>query len=467
MNHSNENCLSNRQLTNSKEYIIDKEVSSYNKSINFIEKIKIQIKFMSDQQIFYSQNGAILRVVQGHDFVDNPKMFNNMDQICDLEWQGQYSKNKKKEGKWIISWNKELLKNTGGQYKAGQKQGLWKDIFLNYWNQAQIIETGEYNKNLRIGKWNQISQGVRIGGGLYNKEGQKQGKWIDLDEGYYRDKKVTHIGEYDFNGKKVGRWDIMYCKHDEKKYKQFGGGSYDKEGNEKKIGKWVELDEGFYFCKQVTHNGEYNINGIKVGRWDIKYCKYDEQEYKKIQIIYKYKGKRNVYFGGGSYDQEGNQKKIGKWVELDEGFQYYKQVIHNGEYNMNGRKTGRWDIMQCKSYEGEYKLFGGGSYDQDGNQNKIGKWVELYQWFYCGEFESKYVTYNGEYNMNGMKIGRWDIRFAGGKYLQILYVQEEYQYIEVAENMIQKEIRKRLENGQSWLKGFNIINKSSIMVNII
>ncbi|CAD8129090.1 unnamed protein product [Paramecium sonneborni] len=77
----------------------------------------------------------------------------------------------------------------------------------------------------------------------------------------------------------------MYCKENEQKYRQIGGGSYDKEGNQIKIGNWVELDEN---C-QVTYKGEYNIKGMKVSRWDIMYCEYNKLEYKQMQIQYKKK----------------------------------------------------------------------------------------------------------------------------------------------------------------------------------
>ncbi|CAD8129265.1 unnamed protein product [Paramecium sonneborni] len=144
------------------------------------------------------------------------------------------------------------------------------------------------------------------------------------------------------NGMKIGRWDIMYCKYNEKEDQQIGGGSYDQEGNQKKIGKWVELDEQFLNFKQVTYNGEYNLNGMRVGIWDIMYCKKDEQEYK--QII---KGNihKNICSGSGFYDNEGNQKKIGKWIELDQSFIWNNVVTQIGEYNMKGQKEGIWVEM--------------------------------------------------------------------------------------------------------------------------
>ncbi|CAD8129056.1 unnamed protein product [Paramecium sonneborni] len=287
MNSPNQNHLSCRQSIYQEDHTIEKEVDSQNRQTSMIEKIKIQIKFTSDQKIIYLQNRAILRVTESHDVKGKPELFNNMDQIHNLLWEGYCCQNKKKEGKWIAFWSKKLLKNVGGYYKAGLKYGLWKDLFLNYQDQAQIFEFGEYSHGQRIGRWNYIKKDKKIGGGNYNKNGQKQGKWIELDEGFYKRKQVAYKGEYNMNGMKVGNWDIMYKNDFWKGYQQIGGGSYDLEGNQKKIGKWTELDEGFDSQKQFTYNGEYNKNGMKVGKWDIISINYGEYEYMQILIIYK------------------------------------------------------------------------------------------------------------------------------------------------------------------------------------
>ncbi|CAD8130323.1 unnamed protein product [Paramecium sonneborni] len=50
---------------------------------------------------------------------------------------------------------------------------------------------------------------------------------------------------------------------------------------------------------------------------------------------------------------------------------------------------------------------GDGQYDQEGKQKKIGRSIELEEWI----DPNKYITYNGEDNMNGMKVGRWNIWF--------------------------------------------------------
>ncbi|CAD8101910.1 unnamed protein product [Paramecium sonneborni] len=425
MNSNNKIDQRYQQITNWEEQNFEKEFYTFNKQGYNYEKKIIQIKITSDQKIIYSQNGANLRLVECHNNLEQPEMFNNFDQICKLSWQGQQDINKKKDGKWIAFWNGKNLINVGGYYKEGQKHGLWKDLFLNYSSQAKIFETGEYYYDLRIGKWNYMDNDMMIGGGFYNQFGQKQGKWIELGEGFYANGIVNQFGEYNMNGMKVGRWDIMYCgwyRGKKDKYMQIlfvykniqymysGGGSYDQEG--RKIGKWVELFEGFNDIAQVTYNGEYNMNGMKVGRWDIMYCESDWEGYEQMQIQVIQKNIKYMYSGGGSYDQEGNQQKIGKWVELDKEFYFNgedsKQVTYNGEYNMNGMKVGRWDIMYCDRYRWKkYEQIGGGSYDQEGK--KIGKWVELAERFCCAKYSESQVVYNGEYNSNGMKVGRWDM----------------------------------------------------------
>ncbi|CAD8129088.1 unnamed protein product [Paramecium sonneborni] len=340
MNFTNENSLSNW-----KEKTIKKVVYYYREEN--VEKITIQIKFTSGYQIIYSDDRGILRIVQVDRVLENPQIFNNMNQIEYLSWQSYYSQNKKNICKWIVSWDQRVLKNVGGYYSVGKKHGLWVDLFLNFWNQERVFEIGEYYNGLRIGKWNFFKDGQKIGGGFYSIDGQKQGKWIELDQGFYFRKQVKYNGEYNQNGKKVGRWDILYKQNTEPFKLMYifnifkgcsGGGIYNQEGNQQKIGKWVELYERFDIYAQITYNGQYNMNDMKVGRWDsmnINKCKYDL--IKEYYIC--------LFSGGGVYNQEGEQRKFGKWTELDEDF----KETHNGVYNQEGMKVGRWDIMQYDS----------------------------------------------------------------------------------------------------------------------
>lgn len=46
-----------------------------------------------------------------------------------------------------------------------------------------------------------------------------------------------------------------------------GGGCYDEKGDGIKIGKWIDLDDAFDCENKVTYHGEY-YNGKKVGKWN-------------------------------------------------------------------------------------------------------------------------------------------------------------------------------------------------------
>ncbi|CAD8129211.1 unnamed protein product [Paramecium sonneborni] len=151
----------------------------------------------------------------------------------------------------------------------------------------------------------------------------------------------------------------------------------------RKIGRWIELDEGFQVNKQVIYNGEYNAKSMKIGKWIIVFWG------------------NNMCVQGDNIVVVKGQKKIGTWIELDEGFDYYKQVAYNGEYNMKDKKVGRWDIWW--KYNGQNKQIGDGSYDQGEDQKKIGSQVEVDPIFY----DYKQVTCRGEYNLKGKKVGIW------------------------------------------------------------
>ncbi|CAD8129068.1 unnamed protein product [Paramecium sonneborni] len=359
------------------------------------KKTKFQITFTKNKQILYMRDGQILRTEQFKDISKKPEVLTNLEQIQNLQWVGEYGKNKFKVGNWKAIWIEQTLKDVAGLYSIeGKKQGLWKDIIKNFWSQAQAFEIGEYTNDQRKGIWKQIYMDKELGSGEYNNQGEKYGKWIELSEGFNQHSQVLYNGEYK-NGKKVGRWEIFYKGKYEKKFTKIGGGSYDEGGSNKigfwmkklfigggsqdegsiKIGRWVELSEEFYDDSQVTNNGEYK-NGKKVGMWDI--------------VAW---GRK---IGGGSYT-EGDSTKIGSWIELSEGFKYNSQVTYKGEYKC-GRKTGRWDLI----FNG--KLIGGGLYKEvEGDSIKVGNWIEMNDQFW----ENFQVIYTGEYNKIGQKVGKW------------------------------------------------------------
>ncbi|CAD8130551.1 unnamed protein product [Paramecium sonneborni] len=177
------------------------------------------------------------------------------------------------------------------------------------------------------------------GRGFYNKNGQKQGKWIELDKEFYIEKLVCYIGEYNGNGVKVGGWDIIYKMSNYLPYNQI-------RKCEKKLESWQNCLRDFNIAlkslimvniiKMAQRKADGIVCIVLLIRMNINICKY--------QIRYKGEYKQ-IYSGGGLYDQEGNQKKIGKWIELVEGFSQYAQATNNGEYRMKGQKVDIWVKM--------------------------------------------------------------------------------------------------------------------------
>ncbi|CAD8072407.1 unnamed protein product [Paramecium primaurelia] len=265
----------------------DLEVKKWDQFNVKLVQTTIQIIFTEDNYIKYVQDGVILRMEQVIDTQKEPELLTNMEQIKHFQQQGKYGNNKKKIGKWITSWQGTVLNKIGGYYEDGLKQGLWNQIIKNFWSLAQVYESGEYFNDFKRGKWKFIYKNQIIGGGSYNEQGQRNGKWIELSEGFYNYSQITYKGEYK-NGKKVGNWDIFWQKDfGDKLYQQIGGGSYDNQvdGDSIKIGKWTEFCDDFHSylfgSKQVTYNGEYK-NGKKIGIWmeidrniEVKEIQYD------------------------------------------------------------------------------------------------------------------------------------------------------------------------------------------------
>ncbi|CAD8190279.1 unnamed protein product [Paramecium pentaurelia] len=421
-------------------------------------KTQIQIIISKSKEIKYIQDGQILRIDQFTDFRTKPDILKNLEQIKFLKWQGRYGQCFKKVDKWNVIWNGQNFSQIGGYYSdQGEKQGLWMELIKNFQNNAKAYEFGEYINNKRVGTWKQFYQDKQLGVGNYNEQGQRDGKWTQLSDYFFNQKQVIDEGEYK-NGKKVGLWNIYY------ENLLIGGGLYDYERRgeslgQTKIGKWIELSVGFYDWSQVTYEGQYK-NGKRFGRWNIWFKKnygdknieliggglYDcEQQndglgalkigtwielsdgfYCNNQITYSgvYKKGFKVgrwdtfnqknYIGGGVYEQKLEYdgictNKVGRWIELNDGFSCLGQVIYNGVYK-NGKKIGRWDITF--TYDGRIDQIGGGFYDeyQVGNAAQVsiktGRWIEESDRF---DIWSQ-VVYDGEY-VNGKKIGKWNILF--------------------------------------------------------
>ncbi|CAD8213287.1 unnamed protein product [Paramecium pentaurelia] len=417
-------------------------------------KKKFIISYENQNEIKYIQDGSIIRIDYIKDQQIKQEVLTNLEQIQYLFWFGEYGKNNEKIDKWIATWKGQTLVDVGGYYSdKGLKQGLWKELIKNYWSKAQVYEIGKYKNNLRKGTWKYIYMDQEIGGGKYNQQGQRNGKWIELNDQFSQYSQITHIGLYQ-NGKKVGKWDIYYRKDVDQPFELIGGGLYDESGSIK-IGKWNELSIGYDNFSQVIYRGEYQ-DGKKVAKWDILFRKDEQETYEKLggglyddeghnkigywtelsdefnqgsQIVFygEYQNGKKINkwitkqegeeIGGGSYD-EGGSIKVGKWIELREEYGKWSQVIYQGEYR-NNKKVGKWEILYMMNGNEQLEQIGGGLYDELGSY-KVGYWTELSDEF---KYDSQIVQY-GEYQ-NGKKVNKWITSFEGD-YLQPYLINNKY-----------------------------------------
>ncbi|CAD8118272.1 unnamed protein product [Paramecium primaurelia] len=87
----------------------------------------------------------------------------------------------------------------------------------------------------------------------------KIGQWTELSETFCQASLVVYKGQY-LNGIKCGEWNAFFTTNVEKQYKLIGGGQFDRNGV--KFGKWIDLHENFQYDEQVIYIGQYQ-DGIK------------------------------------------------------------------------------------------------------------------------------------------------------------------------------------------------------------
>ncbi|CAD8119819.1 unnamed protein product [Paramecium sonneborni] len=238
------------------------------------------------------EDGCIIRVDQIKDKSKKPDPLKNLEQIQFLQWIGQYSKNNQKTGKWQATWKCEILETVGGLYsEEGKKNGFWKELFKNYQTFCEVYEIGEYVNDEKIGNWKYIFAGKAIGGGIYQ-NGKKNGNWTELSDNFNNLSQVTNCGEYKLDTKigrweiysRKDRYSYLLLFYI---FLFRGEGEYNKDGL--KNGKWVELSEDFsqdiFQSNEVIYEGNY-INDKKNGLWNELKRKNFKSEFQKIREIY-------------------------------------------------------------------------------------------------------------------------------------------------------------------------------------
>ncbi|CAD8080418.1 unnamed protein product [Paramecium primaurelia] len=243
----------------------------------------------------------------------------------------------------------------------------------------QITYVGEYINGKKCGLWDVFEQNIFTGGGLYDANGLKHRKWIDLSDNFKDYIHIVYIGEY-INGKKCGMWETLFRYDKENNFEKIFSGQFNDQGQ--KNGKWIELSDNFDYTCQVIYQGKYQ-NGIQIDRWDSMYRLDDDRGF--------------IYIGEGFFDEKG--QKYGKWIELWDNFKDESQVIFKGEYN-NNKKFGHWQTMFRYSCNNSFEIIGGGHYNNDGL--KQGRWIDLSE---CFSLDHQVIR-QGEYKF-GKKCNCW------------------------------------------------------------
>ncbi|CAD8207994.1 unnamed protein product [Paramecium octaurelia] len=232
--------------------------------------------------LFKSEEVSKLELIGGGKYDENElktgiwrELHENFYTYGQIIYQGVYSKGKKQQ-KWVIQYRPQKESNFieigGGFYDSeGRKDNLWVELHANFSQQREVLYKGIYKNGIKYDQWETLQmmdnrEEIRnIGGGCYDENQLKNGKWTDLYENFNNDAQVRYKGEYK-NGKKQGSWKIDFRESKVIKIEMtIGNGDYDENG--RKSGEWVELVDDFDKWKQIIYKGKY-VEGVKVGDWN-------------------------------------------------------------------------------------------------------------------------------------------------------------------------------------------------------
>ncbi|CAK92386.1 unnamed protein product (macronuclear) [Paramecium tetraurelia] len=135
-----------------------------------------------------------------------------------LIYNGQYQKNSKvgRWDTMYRPWNQEKFEIIGGGQYDGEssiKIGNWIEMSDGFKAQQQITYHGQYKNGKKVGRWdiwykdNLNGEREKIGGGSYEDGNSKKiGSWIELSCGFHYLQQIVYSGQYK-NDKKVGKWE--------------------------------------------------------------------------------------------------------------------------------------------------------------------------------------------------------------------------------------------------------------------
>lgn len=248
-------------------------------------------------------------------------------------------------------------KKSSGTYKDGFPEG-----FTRRFSEEGVIIGSELYKD-----------GYKIGEGIYDEKGYKQGKWKEFyisgelkAEGeyvndkkinewvyYYQNGKIEQRGKYDKSNKPTGDWKWYYESGNILRTETFMRGRAEGEmveytDSSQVVTKGLFVDgekEGFWLSNDgdMRYEGEYK-NGLRSGLWKIYYNNNGKLAEEGSYIEGLPNGKFRFYYINGKIKEEGEYmmgNKEGNWKKYDtEGLLYTTiQFNNNIEVKIDGFKV--------------------------------------------------------------------------------------------------------------------------------
>ncbi|CAD8066620.1 unnamed protein product [Paramecium primaurelia] len=198
-----------------------RNIDGYQYCDQHYQEIHFQIEYCQGDSITYIKDGQILLKDWINDNFSDQQIITNFDFLRYLLWDGQYH-TKQKIGRWTPYWKGNRL-DAGGIYnEEGLKIGKWIEPVNMFGETDRVNFVGLYKQGIRVRNWQYFLYYYHHetkkfilhfkGGGYFNDSGNKQGKWIELIEGFTDESEIISYGEYK-DGKKIGIWDTYFNKN--------------------------------------------------------------------------------------------------------------------------------------------------------------------------------------------------------------------------------------------------------------
>lgn len=343
--------------------------------------------------------------------------------VKSMQTINRMDKNNKRTGLWIEYYEDlfpEKVKRLEGRYKEGLKNGYFreydkkgKQISTTKYVNGEIVENAEELMNVDLtreyypdasvhwertylgsqphGIWKEYDtagvviysevyqKGVKIGEGIIDVKGIKQGHWKEyyengslrgegdyLDGGrigpwkfYHLNGKIEQVGKYRNGGKPHGDWIWYYDDGSVRREEVYVNGKedgtmieYDREGNILEKGEYVEgMKEGIWelYTGDYIEIGPY-VEDMMNGEWVGTYKSTNKKAFTGNYIEDLPDGKHTYYYPDGNKMVEGkyiNGVKTGDWKR------YNEQGIIVLTIRYTDGKTERIDGKKLKNYEEE------------------------------------------------------------------------------------------------------------------